>query len=153
MTPLSQCLRAIGSICLAGLVLSGCATFGLGSSAPMASADAAQVQEGAAVVIADDLVGRLAEVVGPGTGTIVLRPDGSVFAGALDAALRKWGYAVATDQKVGGDAGIPLAYILDSFDGGVLARLSVPAADLGRAYALTSNGAEPSSPLSVMLRS
>lgn len=145
-------LRTGGALILT-IALAGCATFGMGGTASLVSTDAAQVSAPVAGVIAEDLVGRLAEVVGPGTGTIALRPDSSAFAIALDTSLRKWGYAVTADDKTEIAGAIPLNYILDTLDGSVLARLSTPAVDLGRAYALTAAGAEPSGPLSVMLRS
>lgn len=106
----------------------------------------------AADVIAEDLVGSLAEVVGPGTGTVVLRPDDSAFAAALEKSLRARGYAVAIDQKVDDGLAIPLAFVVDSFEGSVLARLSTTTVDLGRAYSITETGATPTSPLSVMQR-
>jgi ABC-type Fe3+-hydroxamate transport system substrate-binding protein len=135
------------------LPLAGCQTFGIGgSSAQIASIDNALVSPEAAGVIAEDLVGRLAEVVGPGTGTVVLKPDDSAFAVALEKSLRAWGYAVAIDQKVDDASAIPVAFIIDSFEGSVLARLSTATVDLGRAYALTETGATPTSPLSVLQR-
>jgi surface antigen len=135
------------------LPLAGCQTFGIGgSSAQIASIDNAQVSPEAAGVIAEDLVGSLAEVVRPGTGTVVLQPDDSAFAVALEKSLRAWGYAVAIDQKVDDASVIPVAFIIDSFEGSVLARLSTSTVDLGRAYTLTEAGATPTSPLSVLQR-
>ncbi|MCZ4348099.1 conjugal transfer protein TrbH [Devosia neptuniae] len=149
---ISSALRALGFIA-AALPLAGCQTFGIGgSSSQIVSVDNAQVSPEAAGVIAEDLVGSLAEVVGPGTGTIVLKPDDSAFAVALEKSLRAWGYAVAVDQKVEVASAIPVAFTIDSFDGSVLARLSTSAVDLGRAYALTETGATPTSPLSVLQR-
>lgn len=145
-------LRLVGLL-VATTSLAGCQTFGIGgSSSQIVSRDHAQVSPAAADVIAEDLVGRLAEVVGPGTGTVVLKPDDSAFAVALEKSLRAWGYAVATDQKVDDASAIPVAFIVDTFEGGVLARLSTGAADLGRAYLLTETGATPTSPLSVLQR-
>lgn len=147
-------LLYISSTFLVVTMLAGCATtFGTRSNKALVSTDAAQVSATTAGVIAEDLVGRLAEVVGPGSGTITISPDRSTFAAALDASLRKWGYAVSTGEKTEAADAIPLIYILDTLDGAVLARLSTPAVDLGRAYNLNRSGAEPSSPLSVMLRS
>ncbi|MEQ9637843.1 MAG: conjugal transfer protein TrbH [Devosia marina] len=135
------------------LPLAGCQTFGIsGFSSTIASIDNAQVSPEAAGVIAEDLVGSLAEVVGPGTGTVVLKSDDSAFAAALEKSLRAWGYAVAIDQKVDDASVIPVAFIVDSFEGSVLARLSTTTVDLGRAYALTDTGATPTSPLSVLQR-
>lgn len=145
-------LRVFG-LFAATLALAGCQTFGIGgSSSTIASIDNAQVSPEAAGVIAEDLVGSLAEVVGPGTGTVVLKPDDSAFAVALEKSLRAWGYAVAIDQTVDDASAIPVAFIIDSFEGSVLARLSTATVDLGRAYALTETGATPTSPLSVLQR-
>ena len=148
----STALRLIGLI-VAATLLAGCQTLGLGgSSSQIVSTDNAQVSPAAANVIAEDLVGKLAEVVGPGTGTVVLKSDESAFAVALERSLRDWGYAVAVDQKVDDASAIPLAFVVDSFEDGVLARLSTSAVDLGRAYVLTETGATPTSPLSVLQR-
>ncbi|KQU95509.1 conjugal transfer protein TrbH [Mesorhizobium sp. Root102] len=118
-----------------------------------ASADKAQLSSTAANAIAGDMVSKLAEVVGPGTGTIVLKSDGTPFDEAMKSSLRGWGYAVATpDQKTDGSKLIQLAYVVDSFEGSVLARLSTSTVDIGRAYTVTSTGAAPSSPLSIMRR-
>lgn len=106
----------------------------------------------AASAIAGDMVSRLAEHVGPGAGTILLKPDGSPFGGALEDSLKTWGYAVVSDQKPDGEKLVPLAYVIDSHDGQVLARLSTSTIDLGRAYTTTATGAAPVSPLSVMRR-
>lgn len=144
-------LRVLG-LFAATLTLAGCQTFGIGSSSQIASIDNAQVSPEAAGVIAEDLVGRLAEVVGPGTGTVILKPDDSAFAVALEKSLRAWGYAVAIDQKVDDASAIPVAFIIDNFEGSVLARLSTATVDLGRAYALTETGATPTSPLSLLQR-
>jgi len=99
------------------------------------------------------MVSRLAEHVGPGAGTILLKPDGSPFGGALEDSLKVWGYAVVSDQKADGEKLIALAYVIDSHDGQVLARLSTGSVDLGRAYTTTATGAAAASPLSVMRRS
>ncbi len=102
--------------------------------------------------IAGDMVTRLAEQIGPGTGTIILKPDGSPFGQAFEASLKSWGYAVVTDQKTEGQTPIPLAYVIDSHEGQVLARLSTNSVELGRAYRVTAAGAAPASPLSIMRR-
>jgi len=154
MKKIAQFVFARQMLVLVGLAtsLAGCQTFGLGTSSVLVSTDHAQVSAAAAAVIAEDLVGRLAEIVGPGTGTVSLRPDDSAFALALETSLRNWGYAVAVDQKTDGETIIPVAYVIDVFEGSVLARLSTNTADLGRAYSLTNNGATPVSPLSVLQR-
>lgn len=118
------------------------------------STDKAQLSTAAADAIAGDMASKFAEVVGPGTGTVVLKSDGSSFGKALASSLKAWGYAVAApDQKADGSKLIQLAYAIDSFEDGVLAHLSAPTINLGRAYALTSVGAAPSSALSIMRRS
>jgi len=66
--------------------------------------------------------------------------------------LKSWGYAVATDQKTGTGKTITLAYVIESYNGQVLARLSTSSIELGRAYAPTATGASPASPVSLMRR-
>ncbi|MGV2167704.1 MULTISPECIES: conjugal transfer protein TrbH [Agrobacterium tumefaciens complex] len=107
----------------------------------------------AANAIAGDMVSRLAEQIGPGTATVSPKQDSSPFGQALEAALKGWGYAVVTDQKTDGAARtVPLAYIVIPFEGQMLARLSTDSVELGRAYTVTTTGAEPASALSVMKR-
>jgi type IV secretion system protein TrbH len=130
--------------------LGACQT--LGSAGLITSSVTTELTPEATSTIADDMVGRLAEQVGPGTNTIKLRTDGSLFGQALEASLRGWGYAVVTDQKADRGDTVPLAYVIDSYEGSVLARLSTPALDLTRMYQLGAAGATPTSPLSVMQR-
>jgi hypothetical protein len=141
----------VRAVTIAGLLglLAGCDTL-WGSSGPLASAAPAELSPAAASAIATDMVSRLTGQLGPGANTIVLKEDGSSFGLALEQALKTSGYAVVTDQPFNSKAGVALSYIVDGFDGGVLARLSTPAVDLGRAYQVTASGATPSSPLSVM---
>lgn len=107
----------------------------------------------AASAIAGDMVSRLAEQLGPGTATVALKQDNSPFGRALQAALKGWGYAVVTDQKTDGKTKlVALAYVIAPHDGQMLARLSTPTLEIGRAYSITTTGATPSSPLSVMQR-
>lgn len=136
------------TIAIVAAFLAGCQSFG--TDGLVASSAPPEISDPAASAIAGDMVSRLAEHVGPGTGTILLKPDGSPFGGALEASLKAWGYAVVSDQKTDGEKLIPLAYVIDSYDGQVLARLSTGSLDLGRAYTATSAGAMPASPLSVM---
>lgn len=144
-------LTRIATVAVICAGISACQTAGEGGL--VASADKADLSSTAANAIAGDMVSKLAEVVGPGTGTVVLKSDGSPFGVALGSSLRGWGYAVATpDQKTDGGKLIHLAYVVDNFEGNVLARLSTSTVDLGRAYAVTSTGAAPSSPLSIMRR-
>ncbi|TIR47751.1 MAG: conjugal transfer protein TrbH [Mesorhizobium sp.] len=138
------------AIAIVAALLAGCQT--LEADGLVTSSAPPEISGPAASAIAGDMVSRLAEHVGPGTGTILLKPDGSPFGGALEASLKGWGYAVVNDQKTEGEKLIPLAYVLDSYDGQVLARLSTGSLDLGRTYTATSAGATPASPLSVMQR-
>lgn len=150
MPPMSFArIIAVAIICVS---ISACQT--VGRTGLVASADRAELSPAAANSIADDMVDKLAGTVGPGTGTIVVKPDGSAFGKALQASLKSKGYAVATaDQKADGiGKPIPLAFVVDSFKGSVLARLSTTSVDLGRAYTVTAAGASPSSPLSVKHR-
>ncbi|MBA3447688.1 MAG: conjugal transfer protein TrbH [Pseudaminobacter sp.] len=143
-------LRRFFGFLLAAMWLAGCQA--IDADSLVASSAPPEISGQAASAIAGDMVSRLAEHVGPGTGTIVLKPDGSPFGDALEDALKTWGYAVVSDQKAGGEKLIPLAYLIDSHEGRVLARLSTASIDLGRAYATTATGAAPASPLSVMRR-
>ena len=112
----------------------------------------AELTPESAGAISEDMVAKLAEQIGPGSTTIALRSDGSVFGVALEASLRSWGYAVVTDQETGEAITEPLAYVADPFEGGVLVRLSTRKAELTRMYTVTAGGATPASPLSVMQR-
>lgn len=107
-----------------------------------------------ASAIAGDMASRLAEKVGPAaTTTLKMNKDTSDYAAALEAALKGWGYAVITDSKVGKDQKpVEVAWSIDSFDGQVLAQVSTPGIALGRAYTVTSDGATPASPLSIIQR-
>lgn len=140
-------MRRFLSIFLLSVALASCQT--LRADGLVASSAPSEVSGHAASTIASDMVSRLAEHVGPGTGTIVLKPDASPFAGALEASLKMQGYSVISGQKTDAEKLIPLAYVIDSDDGRVLARLSTDTLDLGRVYSVTANGATPTSPLSV----
>ena len=143
-------LRFALGITLAGALLGGCQA--MNADGLVASSAPPEISGSAASAIAGDMVSRLAEHVGPGTGTILLKPDGSPFGGALEDSLKTWGYAVVSDQDAKGEKLIALAYVIDSHDGQVLARLSTGSIDLGRAYTTTATGAAPASPLSIMRR-
>lgn len=134
-----------------GLLVAGCAS--IGSGGLTASSAPPDLSGAAASAIAGDMVTKFAEQVGPGAGTIILKPDGSPFGDALEISLKSWGYAVATNQKIRSDKSILLAYVIQAYDGRVLARLSTRSVELGRAYTTSAAGARPSSPLSVMQRS
>ncbi|HTN60518.1 MAG TPA: conjugal transfer protein TrbH [Devosia sp.] len=133
------------------ITLAACQTLG-GAGLVTSTVTTALAQE-AAGAIADDMVGQLADQVGPGNTTIALALDGSVFGQALEASLKGRGYAIVTDQKAGNTATVPLAYVVDDFEGNVLVRMSTAAIDLTQIYKVSETGAEPISPLSVMARS
>lgn len=141
-------LRLI-TVLVAGISLCGCQTLGrttlISSSAPQ------DLSPGAAATIARDLAGSLAERVGVGTTTISFAPDGSAFGYVLEEELRSEGYAISTDPSMDLDGGfLPLAYVVDRFEGSVIVRLSTPDLTLTRIYAITAENAEPASPWSVM---
>lgn len=129
--------------------LAACTTTG-GYFKPAASMDAANLAAPTADAVAADMVARLAEQVGPGTGTIALKADNTAFATAFDKHLREWGYAV--HPLATGQGAIPIAYTVDALDGDVIARLSTPNFELARQYQATTTGAVPATPLSVMKR-
>ncbi|WP_054313361.1 conjugal transfer protein TrbH [Mesorhizobium sp. 1M-11] len=143
-------LRRFAGVSLACSLIAACQA--INAEGLVASSAPPEISEPAASAIAGDMVSRLAEHVGPGTGTILLKPDGSSFGGALEDSLKTWGYAVVSDQDAKGEKLIALAYVIDTYDGQVLARLSTGSVDLGRAYTTTATGAAPASPLSVMRR-
>jgi len=118
---------------------------------PTASMDAAKLDRFTGDAVAADMVARLAEHVGPGTGTIALKLDNSTFAASLEKQLRDWGYAV--DPDVTDASSIALAYMVDTADGQILARLSTPSVELTRIYSTSTGIAVPASPVSVMRRS
>jgi hypothetical protein len=130
--------------------LAGCQSLDAGGV--IASSAPREISGPAASAIASDMVSRLAEQIGPATATIRLKSDGSPFGEALETSLKTWGYAIVTDQKPDDKKLIPLAYVIDSYDGHILARLSTTTVELGRAYDVTPMGAAPASPLSVMRR-
>lgn len=132
------------------VTLAACTT--LGGTGLVASTVTAELTPEAATAIAGDMVGRLAEQVGPGSTTVALTPDGSVFGQALEASLKEWGYAIVTDQQTKRTTTVPLAYVVDAFEGSVLVRLSSSTVDITRMYKLSATGAEPTSPVSVMQR-
>jgi hypothetical protein len=145
-------LSRVAALALVGASLAACTTAGGGYFTPTFSADAAALPPAAATAVAGDMVAKLAENVGPGTGTIVLKPDASPFAVALEQSLRGWGYAVSTGQETPPADGIPLAYVIDTFEGSVMTRISTPSVELTRSYSMSEFGATPTSPLSVMRR-
>ncbi|MUZ65394.1 conjugal transfer protein TrbH [Agrobacterium vitis] len=146
-----QPLRNFAAACALAALLSGCQSMGtewvVSSSAPP------EISGPAASAIAADMVSRLAEQIGPGKTTVALKTDTSPFGQAMEAALKGWGYAVVSDQQTDrGATVIPLAYVILTVDGQVLARLSTNSVELGRAYSVTASGATPASALSLMRR-
>ncbi|CAN7615568.1 conjugal transfer protein TrbH [Devosia sp. LjRoot3] len=150
MTMLSLFGR-LAAIAVLSATLAACQT--LGGTGLVASTVTTALSPEAANAIAGDMVGRLAEQAGPGQTTIALTSDGSVFGQALEASLRGWGYAIVTDQQTNGTEMLPLAYVVDELEGSVLVRFSTTKVDLTRMYKLSTTGAEPVSPLSIMTRS
>lgn len=168
MLQLSTITR-LAAVSLVSVTLAACTTTG-GYFSPQASVDATQIGQPAADAIAADMVGRLAEYLGPGVGTLSIKSDNSAFAVAFDKSLRGWGYAVETaaSTQQGSTAAtpegqaastpaapstiIPVAYTVDGLDGNVIARISTPNVELTRTYQVTTNGAVPASPLSVLQR-
>ncbi|MBO9136667.1 conjugal transfer protein TrbH (plasmid) [Rhizobium sp. B230/85] len=146
-----QPLRNFAAACTFAALLSGCQS--TGTEGLVSSTAPPEISGPAASAIAGDMVSRLAEHIGPGKATVALNTDTSPFGQALEAALKAWGYAVATDQKTdSGATVIPLAYVILTADGQVLARLSTGSVELGRAYSVTASGATPASALSLMRR-
>ena len=148
-------LARTAMVVMAATLVSGCAGLGLdgfGTSGLVASTAPIEMTASAASAIARDLVPRLAEQLGQGKATIVLKSDTSAFGAALEAALRTWGFAVTTDGEVKDQNAIRLAYVLAPVDGQILARLTTGSLEIGRIYATSGTGAIPASPVSVMQR-
>ena len=141
----------VAAFVLAAALLSGCST--LGPDGLVASTAPAELSAPAASAVAGDLVPRLAEQIGQGKATVVLKPDGSAFGAALETSLRSWGYTVTTEHESKDPKAIKLAYAVVSVDGQILARLSTGTIEIGRVYATTATGAQPASPISLMTRS
>ncbi|MDQ0562237.1 putative outer membrane protein [Rhizobium mesoamericanum] len=136
---------------IAAAFLAGCQT---ADDALTTGTTQTAVTGSAASAIAGDMAGRLAEQIGSaGTTTIKMKNDQSEFATALEAALKRRGYTVVADNKIGKDMKpLELAYAIDSIDDQVLAGVTTPSIAISRAYSLTADGATPVSPLSVMQR-
>lgn len=132
--------------------LGACTPIGGRYFTPSVSIDVAKLSPAAAAAVADDMSYIMSSHIGPGEGTIVLKPDGSAFASALEEFLRRRGYAVNLSDDVQGGDRIPLAYVIDSFEGAIMARISTPTVELTRSYSTTETGALPASPVSVMRR-
>lgn len=136
------------TLCLGGLA--ACTT--IDGAALVQSQVSAELSAEAANAIADDMVSQLTEHLGPGKTTIALTGKDAIFGPALEVALRNEGYAVLTDQKVSETSTVPLAYVIEPFDGSMLVRVSTPKIELTRIYTQSATGATLSSPMSVMQR-
>jgi len=136
------------TLCLGSLA--ACTT--TGGQALVDSQVSVEISDEAASAIADDMVRQLADHVGPGTTTIALKGDDEPFGPALEASLRTKGYAVLTGQITDDASVVPLAYIIDPFESGVLVRVSTARLELTRVYTPNATGAAPASPMSVMQR-
>jgi hypothetical protein len=138
---------------VAGVLLSGCQT---GTDEITTSAAPSTVTGPVASAIAGERGGRYAELGGSPATPIRLHRDASDFATALEAALKGWGFTVVTNDKARSVKNtakpVELAYSLIDVDGQVLVRLSSETLELGRAYSVSSGGATPASPLSLMKR-
>ena len=139
---------ALIGVCLT--TLAGCQT--LGTRGLVESAITTPLTAEAATMIADDMVGRLAEHIAPGSTTIAFPPKDEVFAGTLETALRNRGYGVVISEKADEPANERLAYVIDALEGNVLVRIATLKVELTRMYVLSSEGATPASPLSIMQR-
>ena len=149
MTNLATLTRAAAAL-LTATCLAGCGT--MGDGALTASSGPSEIPPAAAAAIAGDMVGQLTERIGPARPTVQLKTDSSPFSQALQSSLKTWGYGVVTDGQVQTGSTITLAYVVEPMDGQYLARLSTNDFDLGRFYRVTTTGAAPSSPLSVLER-
>lgn len=133
-----------------GAVLAACSTFG--SPALFASVDTKGLAAPQAAAVASDMSRHLAQRLAPSSTTLQFKTDGSVFGTALEASLRKAGFAIATGTEISPRETVGLGYVVDEIDGQVMARLVTPAFSLARVYQVSISGAEPHSPLSVMAR-
>ena len=145
---LSVFRSALVAVCLGSLA--ACTT--TNGPALVDSMVATDISAEAARAIADDMVKQLADNVGPGITTIALKGDDELFGPALEASLRAKGYAVLTGQDTDNASAVPLAYVIDPFESGVLVRVSTARLELTRVYAPNATGAAPASPMSVMQR-
>ncbi len=136
-----------------GFMLASCMSTGDGWFNPKGSTSVADLSPAASAAIANDIAGKLAQSVGPGTGTVLLKMDKSQFGAALMSALRSQGYAVAeADQKPTGDQVIPLSYTVNRDGANVLVRITTPSVELSGTYLVTPDGAAPSAPVAVLTR-
>jgi hypothetical protein len=141
-------LRTVFIVAFVSAGLTGCVSDSQ-YFAPEASIDAARLPAEAASAVAADMAGKLSERMGPSTGTIFLRRDGSPFGAAFEESLRRRGLSVST-EKGSAAGGVPVAYSITSLNGSIMVRLSLPSVELTRTYAISASGASPVSPLSVL---
>lgn len=131
------------------VALTACQT--LGPSGLPASRAMPELSLAASQAIAEDMTARLTEVAAP--QGVQIKGDETTFATALKESLTRAGYTVANaDKDKNSGAGLRLAYVVEEFEGDVLARLSIEAADLGRVYRVTGDSVEPASPVSIKRR-
>lgn len=139
------------AVLLLTIALAACQT--LGDAGLVRSTVTTDLTPVVADAVAADMAGHFVEQIGPGNTTLALTPDGSIFGRAIEASLRDRGYALVTDHQTGDTAIVLLAYVVDEFEGSLLVRLSTPAIELTRMYRASATGAEPVSPLSLLVRS
>lgn len=146
-------LLSLVAVASVGFSLASCMNTGDGWFNPKDSTSVADLSPAASAAIANDIAGKLAQSVGPGTGTVLLKMDKSQFGAALMSALRGQGYAVAeADQKPTGDQVIPLSYTVNRDGANVLVRITTPSVEFSGTYLVTPDGAAPSAPVAVLTR-
>lgn len=146
-------LASILAVTSVSFSLASCMSTGDGWFNPKGSTSVADLSPAASAAITNDIVAKLAQSVGPGTGTVLLKMDKSQFGAALMSALHGHGYAVAeADQKPAGDQVIPLSYTVNRDGANVLVRITTPSVELSGTYLVTPDGAAPSAPVAVLTR-
>lgn len=81
-------IRSLAAACALTILLAGCQS--TGADGLVTSNAPPEISGPAASAIAGDMVSRLAEQIGPGKATVVLKVDPSSFGQALEAALKGW---------------------------------------------------------------
>lgn len=136
-------------LCLIVITVSGCQ---ISAETPNPPATPIAVSSAAVSAIAGDMAARLAEHLPPAATRLNMKPDGSEFSAALEAALKGWGYTVSAELTSGSRKAMKIDYGLEGIDGQLLARLSTPTMALARAYDASPAGALPASPLSILAK-